>query len=496
MASRVTALLFIALLSVYCPARATGPTDPQLSLQELARATIADNCKAALSGAKELLGSSDFPALPDPMKAAAYQMGARCALRAGQADLAYGWMKAGTQFRGSTAALWLMRLSFELATGRLQAAVATVEAMVPHHVEALNAEPVGWYNNFLHTLEKNGEKDLRTRLLAVLSTAYQPVALTSSSDWYRQDYATILAQGGDRARASQLVASITIPDVLVSVSLDPLLKPMLPANFNIRAAAERHLANVRALSTKRPDTVTGPLEIARTLRLLGRIDESLAVLEKARPSVPSDRRADDSAEQMNWWWNGMAYSYAMLGRYDDAVNAMIHGAGAAEHGGLNVSQRLNLAYLQLRFGRDSDALTTLAQFNTSGAKTRTSGYGAMVMVTTRGCARFRFGDITGAKADIAYATKNEADNPDALTGLLACVNEMDKAAASIIRRLGDPKQRAEALAALSNYDPLPPGFPPGPLNIGDAELAKRDDVKAAAARAGGTGSFRLQKEAF
>jgi len=230
------------------------------------------------------------------------------------------------------------------------------------------------------------------------------------------------------------------------------------------------------------------------LRLLGRIDESLAVLEKARPNFASGPLAEDAEDQLNWWWNGMAYSYAMLGRYDDAVKAMNHGASAGEHGRLNVSQKLNLADLQLRFGHESDALTTLAAFNVSGAGT--SGYGAMVMVANRGCARFRFGDTAGAKADIAYATQHETDNPGALTGLLACANEMDKAAASIIRRLGDPDQRAEALKDLSNYDPLPPGFPPGPFGTGERQLQQRADIQAAVAKAGGAGTFRLQESAF
>jgi len=73
---------------------------------------------------------------------------------------------------------------------------------------------------------------------------------------------------------------------------------------------------------------------------------------------------------------------------------------------------------------------------------------------------------------------------------------MDKAAASIIRRLGDPDQRAEALKDLSNYDPLPPGFPPGPFGTGERQLQQRADIQAAVAKAGGAGTFRLQESAF
>lgn len=152
MASRATAFLLVALMLLPFPARGAALRDPQQALQEIARATIADNCQAALSGARALLGKPEFATLPDPMKAAAYQMGARCALRAGQLDLAYAWMKDGTPLPGSTAEFWLTRLSFELGTARLSAAVATVEAMVPDHVDALNAEPTGWYNLFERAL--------------------------------------------------------------------------------------------------------------------------------------------------------------------------------------------------------------------------------------------------------------------------------------------------------------------------------------------------------
>jgi hypothetical protein len=195
-----------------------------------------------------------------------------------------------------------------------------------------------------------------------------------------------------------------------------------------------------------------------------------------------------------WWWDGLARTYASLGRYEDAVAALRRGMELQEDGTKNVSQTLNLASLQVEFGHRAEALKTLDGFDPR--KSTINPYGMMVLTRTRGCARFGNGDIAGARIDRDYAVAHERDSPENLTDLLLCMGDVDAAAAEMIRRLDDPEQRVDALLNLSDYDPE---THPVPIDLPGAKMAAvkgRPDVKAAIARAGGVRRFFLQKGAI
>ena len=149
---------------------------------------------------------------------------------------------------------------------------------------------------------------------------------------------------------------------------------------------------------------------------------------------------------------------------------------------------INLAEAQLAAGRPTDALGTLARLE--GAKKRASPYGAMQIVSDRGCARARLGRANDAAADLATARAHVADAPEALTRLLLCLGDMDGAAQAMIARLGDRDQRIDALRDLSEF--ARPSTPPDdPTELRLIELKARPDVKAAAAQAGGTRTFDI-----
>jgi hypothetical protein len=74
-----------------------------------------------------------------------------------------------------------------------------------------------------------------------------------------------------------------------------------------------------------------------------------------------------------------------------------------------------------------------------------------------------------------------------------CLNDMDGAAAALIRRLNDLDRRQEALMEMSDFDPPPVPRPAGSLLPRLEKLAQREDVKAAIKRAGGTRRFAMQR---
>ncbi len=159
---------------------------------------------------------------------------------------------------------------------------------------------------------------------------------------------------------------------------------MLPAAFDVRASVERRLEEARSLMRRHPDQLAPIVQAAIRLRQLGRPRRALAVLETARPLIGREGAFTDVSTKLNWWWDGIASSHAMLGQYDEAVAAMKSGSDAEEQGGINVSQLINLAGVQTRFGKPELALATLAPF--AAAKRPVSPFGEMALRSTWGCA--------------------------------------------------------------------------------------------------------------
>jgi tetratricopeptide (TPR) repeat protein len=332
---------------------------------------------------------------------------------------------------------------------------------------------------------------LRKRLLKVLADeAYAPDELYGAPDGFRYDYAKLLLDDGDTAGARDMLARLTGASDIARSTLDPRMRNLLPAALDIRAAVEKDLVRYRDAMARHPEALTPRVMAARLLRMLGRPNEAVTLLQSATSSLDDPTAFKDRGEQLNWWWNELSWNYVMLGRYEDAVAALENGAALKESGSLNFSQMINLADLHLRAGHPDAALATLTAFD--DPKRQGSPFGMMQLHLERGCAHALAGRPETASPHLEYVRSHEKDDPSALTTLLLCMNRTDEAAASLIRRLEDPEQRTDTLLDLSEFDDGPVPLPPFAVDDRRAALRSRSDVKAAIERAGGTGRFRLQ----
>jgi tetratricopeptide (TPR) repeat protein len=477
------------------PAAAAAPTaagKSEESLVQLAQAYDRDDCATVLRLGVPLVDARGGSGLPDVAEALAYEMTAHCELKKDSKAEAYAHAVRGTRLDNSSDWLWRLRFWLELDAKRDEAAVATIEAMSQGRGAALNSVRMGWIWRLHASLKEAGKNDLRRRLLAVLAAdAYDPEELFIPADSFRLAYANLLMDGGDTEGARALVVRLANPSRLAEASLDSRLRAFLPGEVDLRAAAEAELALHKDAMARHPDQLAPMYEAAGNLRQLGRPQEALQLLQTAAARIDDPEAFTDRDQNLNWWWNALGGTYAMLGRYDEAIAAYGKGAAAAEGGGLNVSQVLNLAGLQLGFGRGQDALNTLAAFE--GPKRDVSPYGEMVLRFNRACAHAMVGRPADAAADLAFVRAHEKDHPDALSSLLLCLGDMDGAAAAFISQLDDPDRRAAALLQLSDYDDPPVALPPHPVDSRLPALKARPDVKAAIERAGGTRRFRIQR---
>lgn len=449
------------------------------------------DCRSSASLLGKLIPRADFAGLPEAIQAISYEIGAVCETQLQKPEVGYRYALAGTSLKSASDHLWRIRLALELKDKRNAPAVDTIEAMAIQKPEALNAIPIRWLYRLNRDLKKDSKNSApRLRMLATLSGPfYQPVEVASGDD-FKFEYAGLLIDGGDKAGAVALFKQIQSPDILLRASVDPRLRDNFSSDFDGRSAVEQELARSREVAASHASSLAAVLKVAAHLRHLGRAEESLATLEAARPDGPQATSFTDLDEHRNWWWDAMARSYQMLGRYDDAVIAFRRGIDAKEYGALNVSQTLNLGYGHLLFGHPTEALAVISDFGAGG--THASPYGLMMMTMVRGCARLELGQKDAAKQDLAYVGEHERDNPGSAVELLLCANDLDGAAKALIRQLDDSDQRVTALLMLSDYDPPPPAQPNPRFQARLHLLKERPDLQAAVKRAGGTRHFRVQ----
>lgn len=474
------------------PAAAAAPAqdEPLSDFEAWWAAAERDDCKGALKLGEPLVrpGRSS---LPDDARALVHAVVAECAYLEGDKAKAYDHAIRGTRFDEALDQLWELRLWLELDSKRFEAAVASVEAMSQGRGAALNAMPRQWFWSLTKDLRDSSQASLRKRLLRILGGgSYAPTASGGDAQGFQLEYAKLLAEEGDDEGARAMLARIYDPGLLIDSMFDPRLRGLLPADLDLRASAEKALARDRERAALHPDLIDPIATVATHLQRLGRQAEALTLLQSIESKVDAPDAFADRAEMLPWYWDSLSRIYTHLGRYEEAAAALRKGAEINEGSAPNVSQVINLAHLQLRFGRPEEVLKTLAVFDGPGREL--SEYGQMAMRIARGCAHAALGNMAAAAADLAYAEAHEKDSPEILTSLYLCVGRIDDAAAVLVRRLDDPELRSDALQELSDFEPWPGNVPLMPWEKPVEALKARADVKAAIERAGGTRRIPLQ----
>lgn len=450
-----------------------------------------DDCDVALKKLKPQLRPERVAKLPEPVAGMAYHIAATCHARAARMKEARAMAVAATALQSAPDELWTMRLALELDDKDPVAAGATVLALTQGRGGTLNRVKVRWLYRLDTMLREAKQDDLRARVLEVTTdNAYDPDEPIASKDGFRERLAKIRLEQGDKAAAMALVARIESTSVLLRMSFDPKLGALVPEGFDPRATMERELTETRVAIQRHPGHLLPLTAAAQLLRSLGRPREALDLLETARAGGKSLADHEDAGEWANWWWDSVARTHEMLGDEAPTLAAFAEGAKSGERGTNNVSQVINLAHAQNRFGRHEDAIKGLP---TRDADFPVSPYGAMEMRLARGCANVELGNAAAVATDRAFMEVHAEDHREAWTYLLLCIGDMDAAAAAVIADLENDDRRAQTLIRLSDYDPAPPRQPTYSFEKREGALKARADVKAAIERAGGTRRIPLQR---
>ena len=400
-----------------------------------------------------------------------------------------------TALSDSSDFVWRVRFYSQLSPENSEAAVATLEAMAQGRGRALNGMPIEWLWTLKNNLDHAGNKAGEMAVLKVLADpAYQPDDVDTEIDddvgVARVEYAGALLAHGEADAARAQLGDIDSLSAAVEANFTPAIRALLPHAIDLRAVVEHELARHRALMAAHPDSLDAINATSIDLRRLGRPKEAIATLETVRARIGDADAFVDREERLPWWWNALAYAHADLGEYDATMAAFHAGAAVNENGVPNVSQYINLADAELKFGHYDKALQALADFDTRARAA--SPFGVMQVRAIRGCALARKGDRDGARQVFDEALAHEKDDPATVTELALCRNDEAAAASSYIRRLADPDAYRRAMLSLARYDPPNSAAPVDPGDAVRDRVRARPDVSAALARYGGAPIIHLQ----
>ena len=410
---------------------------------------------------------------------------------AGEHARAYALIRRVTALDTVTPADWSARFYYALEAGETVDAFASLTRVAEQWPEQMRRVPVNLIYRALQREARNlPNTDAELRLLtALFEIQWRDRYRGEPSELWRQ-MALLLLERGDVARAREALARVTDPASVVRARADRRFDAMRaaePALFDVAAAAARELERARNQAESLRDLIEPTLVLIGALDANNRCEEALEVTERAieRAAGPDAEKDPyrDGGRYFVWLLDWRASLFGCLGRWDEALRQRVQAAVLTESGSPNTSQVINLAGLYGRLGRPADALDAIERVG------RRSEYGGMQEQSVRLRAYVQLGDADGVRSALDFMSEHREDALATYQSALLIAGDVDAAAAVLIQRLDDERDRADALYGMQDFAdrPRPPFEEEGSGRW--SELMERDDVSAAIERVGRIESY-------
>lgn len=375
-------------------------------------------------------------------------------------------------------------------TGDPKAAGETLLLIAASDPKGLNTLPTEIVTDVLraaHTGKTAADKDRAFELdYAMVTAGWAPADATLADlDWLRLRLATSLADRDRLDDARPVIAQMLNPVVLVRLGIDrrfaslwPEIEKRLGPGADIADAA--YVGAAKERFDKKPDSLIARLGYAEALNIASREPEAMVVADVVKTPEELAKLTDREI----WLVNLHAELLGDAGKTDAAMArlAALNATPISTRPGM-VGTVISEVLLAQSLGRYKETLqlADAAEAKLTGA----SDYGRLYLAHARTCALAGLGrKDEAAKAAAPLIDKPEA-NDDSYLAAMICLGRMDAAAAAIIRRLGEPDDRA---AMLFNMQPFLINDRPNGRDItyraGMRALKARADVKAAYLKAG------------
>lgn len=466
----------------------SAPQDFALRTQPVLEALFGPNCREHLAKAAEIAAMPEF----NTAQSREYQIVflgqmASCAFANEENELAFRTFDRIAGLEPQSVWPQIVRMHLGIEFDKPAASLDAVHVLADIAPEAVRRVDFRFLNRLLgaaKAADKTGDHELA--LYETLEQVGYVPAPPYFDDFLRVGHGRLLLERGRVDEARVLLATVIDVDAVVSMRVDRRFDPLRSdpdweRHLDLATASKRDVARSRAAMDANPALMAGVYLHAKALDAANRADEALRILDLALERHAANPAAFTDAEELrNWLIDMRGELLYRMGRSEEGRAALRESALMTEHGEANVSNLINLAGYQIEEGKPADALELLSKVG------KPSPYGQARIESIRSCAGMQLGDEKLRREGLEYLKAHESDNPAALSRALLCSNDIDGAAAWMIRRLADRDMRSAALLALQ-VTPDSSSDEPSLSKLlleRQAAVRGRDDVRAAAEAVG------------
>ncbi|HUE78967.1 MAG TPA: hypothetical protein VMN38_04995 [Sphingomicrobium sp.] len=318
----------------------------------------------------------------------------------------------------------------------------------------------------------------------LLNLGWPGVHKLELADNLRMQAAEGLMAKGDVAGAKQLVFSVRTTNAVLQSLISNKWEVLRDSGDPNERLAQSIAASDEATESAvlaNSDDLESLLYRAQFLRSVGKSSEALQLI---LPKAHDLEWVKERGEEGFWIVNEAAYALVDLRREKEAVALMqkLLSIGLSENPRL-ISMAINSVGIMADAGDYKGAADYAAMLATKHAGIA-SPYGEMWMWEGAACGNSFAGNLQAAQPWLAKLKAGEKDNPAALTRALLCANDIDGAAAAVIKRLNgdDPEDMLQALQDFTAGPDLPAAKKT--LEERLRQAIARPDVQAAIAKHG------------
>lgn len=420
-----------------------------------------------------------FAQLTQSERALAFSGAGWAAVRLGDYPRARGMFAQAVALDSANRADWLVLARIEESLGQHDAAASTLTTTLKKWPEVLpDAESV------IFRVADGAEAGSQARLellQLLLERDWKSTDRRAGRPWYQLALERMRRGEPEAARAA--IARINTPDMLVRLRsdkrFDGLFDPYAP-QFDPVAAANRIADELNVQAILKSSSLEVLADLIRAMLAVGMNEPVLDISDRVMRTLTERRDASpySDTDQVVWILSNRATALRRVGKLDESL-ALLEKAAAMPIGSRpNVNQALDLGNLYCGLGRGTDALSAAAKAG------ELSGYSRMLQARVQHCGAVLIDDQRAAAKAMDYLREHRRESEGLYLVALLRSNQVEEAAKTVIQRLESEGRRGDMLFDVQGF--LEPKPLPGNLELEarwKAMLA-RDDVKQAVARVG------------
>ena len=491
---RLALLAGLTLGLICAPAAAADePNDLAGLFQRAQTALQAEDFETAYLTTQIILYHAEFDGLPPYVRADLYGLAGAAAFFVNDDKLqeAIGYLNQADRLGATNPVVFMVRSMAHMAADDVASSAADVmraDQLERGMINMMRTSEVAPLVTMLSLSEDEAAQSIYPRFVEFMIKRWESENPFDDAQIIRFHAARIAAKEGDLVAAAHHIETLDRPYLRLRVQVEREFEPFWieeadRARAHIRSGADLVLERYQTLAEEHPGFIEPFLYKAQALAQLGQTERVQSVLEMTRAQALDGVMINDVSEQMAWLLNDMASNAYNRGNLEGAVALMSEAASLSEFDAPNVSQRANLAMMLALAGEERRALAELEQIDIEA----TSDYGEGVLLTTRICANHYLGEDGAIEMDLERFDQLGRITSGLKQFAFACLGDLDRGAALLVSRLGNPMERADALAETQIYLDIDTEYE-GPhedaLRAYNASLLAREEVLAAIERAG------------